>query len=131
MMTDPIADMLARIKNALGAHKTEVEIPYSNLKFRLATILAEEGYIAGVSKDDTVSNKPLLRVTLKYTENVATIKSLRRVSTPGRRVYAPAGELPYVYDNLGIAVISTSKGLMTNKKARSQKLGGEVLCEIF
>ena len=131
MMTDPIADMLARIKNALGAHKTEVEIPYSNLKFRLATILAEEGYVASVEKDETVANKPVLRVKLKYTGNVATIKSLRRVSSPGRRVYVPAGELPYVYDNLGIAVISTSKGLMTNKKARSQKLGGEVMCEIF
>ena len=130
-MTDPIADMLARIKNGLGAHKTEVMVPHSNLKFRLATILVEEGYISGVEKDETVANKPELRLTLKYAGTVAIIKSIRRISTPGRRVYAPAGNLPYVYDNLGIAVISTSKGLMTNKKARSQKLGGEVICEIF
>ncbi len=130
-MTDPIADMLARINNAMKAHKTEVSIPFSKLKLRLATIIAEEGYITSVREDVDGSKKPVLVVTLKYDGNAPVIRELKRVSTPGRRVYAAADRLPYVYDNLGVAIISTSQGLMTNKKARSQKLGGEVICRIF
>lgn len=130
-MTDPIADMLTRIRNAQAVSKARVEMPYSKVKHNLATILKEEGYLEDVRKSED-ANKPVLVVMLKYnSEGVSVIRSVQRISKPGRRVYARNTELPYILNNIGIAVISTSHGLMTNKKARKQKLGGEVICEIY
>ncbi|MFH1426184.1 MAG: 30S ribosomal protein S8 [Candidatus Kerfeldbacteria bacterium] len=129
-MTDPISDMLTRIRNSQDAHKSEVLIPYSKMKHQLADILAEEGYIVSAEKEDGIG-RPQIKVVLKYAVNEPAIQTIRRVSKPGRRVYVGAKKLPYVFDNLGIAIISTSQGLMTNNKARGEKLGGEVICEVF
>lgn len=130
-MTDPIADMLTRIRNAQAVSKARVEMPYSKVKHNLATILMEEGYLEDVRKTED-ANKPVLVIKLKYnTEGKSVIRSVQRVSKPGRRVYARNTELPYILNNIGIAIISTSHGLMTNKKARKEKLGGEVICEIY
>lgn len=129
-MTDPIADMLTRIRNGLAVHKTELRLPYSKMKHRLADILVKEGYIASADKDES-TDLPELRVTLKYVEKNPAIQEIRRISKPGQRIYVGAKNLPYVYDGLGIAIISTSKGLMTNKDARTAQMGGEVICEVF
>ncbi len=130
MQTDPIADYLTRIRNAIRARHKKVDIPTSTLKRELTKLLLEQKYIARFSEaQDGVQGT--LRIFLKYqgTENV--IRRLIRVSKPGRRVYLGHEELPRVYDGLGIAIISTSRGLMTEKEARSQKLGGEVLCYVW
>lgn len=130
-MTDPIADMLTRIRNAQMVRKPFVLVPKSKVKANLARILKEEGYVENV-EDVTQDGHTYLKITLKYTaEGDAVIRSLKRVSKPGLRVYARTKELPFVLDDFGIAVISTPQGLMTNKNARKQKLGGEVLCEIY
>lgn len=131
MTSDPISDMLTRLRNALAVHKSEVVLPYSNMKFHLAKVLEKEGYVAGVERVET-EKFPQLRVGLKYLENnKPSMTHIKRVSTPGRRVYAKTSELPRVLSDIGIAVISTSNGLMTNKEARTRRLGGEVLCEIY
>lgn len=129
-MTDPIADMLTRIRNAQAVKKAYLVLPYSKLKFNLAQILLQEKYLVSVEKLPG-EGKTLLKIGLKYTVTGPQIKVLNRISKPGRRVYANYRELPYVLNNLGIAVISTSQGLMTNKIARKKKVGGEVLCEIY
>lgn len=130
-MTDPIADMLTRIRNALAVHRSSVTMPYSKLKYNLAFILKQEGYISNVSMSKE-TGKALLVLNLKYAmDGTATIHALRRISKPGRRVYSGKKTLPYVLNNFGIAIISTSKGLMTNKQARQQNFGGEVICEIY
>ena len=131
MMTDPIADMLTRIRNAQNVGKPEVFVPYSHLKHEIAEILVKEGYIEGAEKDSSLSAHPELKLTLKYAGNEPVIRHIRRVSKPGLRVYVGAGKLPFVYDDRGIAIVSTSQGLMTNKEARSKKVGGEIICEIF
>lgn len=130
-MTDPIADMLTRIRNAQAVHKATVLVPYSKLKHNLATIFQQEGYVREVA-ETTLADKPMLTVTLKYaTSGEPVINEIKRISKPGRRVYAGKQFLPYVLNNYGVAVVSTSHGLMTNKKARKQNLGGEVICEIY
>lgn len=129
-MTDSIADMLTRIRNAQAVRKTTVRVPFSTLKLRIAEILVREGYVKSVEKGETDGRQDLL-VTLKYVNNKPVIRRVQRVSTPGRRVYTGSKRLPYVSDGLGLAIISTSRGLMTNKQARSQNIGGEILCEIF
>ena len=130
-ITDPVADMLTRIRNANAARHTTVDIPASNMKKNIAEILVDEGYIKNYQ---FVADKGqgVLRVTLKYlpTKEKA-ITGLRRVSKPGLRVYAGTEELPQVLRGLGIAIISTSKGLMTDKKARAAKIGGEVLAFVW
>jgi len=138
-MTDPIADMLTRIRNAASVKKAEVTLPMSKLKYELAKILAKEGWIAKaelISGDSTEKNKSAafakLRLVLKYRSDGAPfISSLKRISKPGLRIYVDKDNLPKVLNHLGIAVISTSKGLMTNKEAWKNKIGGEVLCEIY
>jgi small subunit ribosomal protein S8 len=130
-MTDPIADMLTRIRNAGGARFDKVDIPASRMKISLAKILKEEGFIKNykVIKDN---RQGLLRVYLKYNEQqLPLIQGLRRVSKPGRRVYAGHAELPRVQGGLGVAVISTSQGVVTDRQARKLEVGGEVLCEIW
>lgn len=130
-MTDPISDMLARIRNGLAVNKDSVLVPHSRIKLQLAQILAEEGYISAVSETTDNAGHAAIELTLKYVANKPAITRMKRISTPGRRVYAGADNLPYVSDNLGVAVISTSQGLMTNKQARTKRIGGEVMCEIF
>lgn len=130
-MTDPIADMLTRIRNAQAVRKATTVMPFSKLKHKLALILKNEHYILGVEKI-TVDGKPQLELTLRYlADGQSAIRALNRISTPGRRVYAQKKLLPYVQNNFGIAIISTSHGLMTNKEARRKNLGGEVVCEIY
>ncbi len=128
-MTDPIADMLTRIRNAQQAKKVEVMMPCSNVKVSIAKVLQDEGYITG-HKVSEVEGKPVLSITLKYFEGKAVIESIDRVSRPGLRVYKAANELPKVIGGLGIAVVSTSQGVMTDRKARALGQGGEVLCAV-
>lgn len=128
-MTDPIADMLTRIRNAVQLNKGEVVLPFSKVKLEIAKILEKEGYIKKAEKIENTYTQ--IKITLKYTScKDPIIKSLKRVSKPGRRVYVHYQKLPYVLNNLGIAIISTSNGLMTNKEARKKKIGGEVICEV-
>ena len=129
-ITDPIADYLTRLRNAIQAKHKRVDIPASNLKKELSKILSEQKFIAGYSVIED-NKQGMLRVSLRYTDGVSAINGLKRISKPGLRVYKPADELPRVLNGLGIAVISTSKGVMTERKAREQKIGGEVLCEIW
>lgn len=144
MHTDPISDLLTRIRNAQAVKKPEVVLPYSKLKASVAELLVKEGWLAGVEKipgaklnkkqihSQNFSKKfDYLKVIIKYENSQPKIKQIKRVSKPGRRVYVGKGELPYVLSNLGIAVISTSKGLMTNKQARKQGIGGEIICELY
>jgi len=128
-MTDPISDMLTRIRNASAVHKPEVRLPYSKMKNAIAKILAAEGYVAAAEK--TGGDRPELRLELKYEDGRGYIRSLRRVSKPGSRAYSGFADLPRVLSDRGIAIVSTSQGVMTNKEARKRKLGGEVLCEIY
>ena len=125
MMTDPIADMFTRIRNGQSAAKTAVTMPSSKVKVALANLLKEEGYISDFSVTEGV--KPELTVELKYFEGKEVIEVIKRVSRPGLRVYKGAQELPKVLAGMGIAIISTSKGLMTDRAARNAGLGGEVL----
>ena len=132
-MTDPIADMLTRLRNANVAMHDSVRMPGSKLKTNLASILEREGYIAGFDTTEN-SERPgtTLEIHMKYTaERARAIAGLKRVSTPGLRVYARADGLPRVLGGLGVAVLSTSQGLMTDREARRQRVGGEVLCYVW
>ena len=126
-MTDPIADMLIRIKNASMVNHQFVEIPYSNLKHRLANVLLEEELVKGVEKKQSKENK-MLKLTLKYKDKEPAFKAMFRVSKPGRRVYMPSKELK---SRRGILVVSTPKGLMTSRDAKRKNVGGEVMVEIY
>ena len=131
LMNDPIADMLTRIRNALIARHDTVTLPASNMKKAIAKILLEEGYIKSVDYiDDGVQGQ--IKIVLKYVENKqSVINGLKRISTPGLRVYARTDELPKVLGGLGIAIVSTSKGVMTDKEARKLHVGGEVLAFVW
>lgn len=124
-MQDPIADMFTRIRNAQAANKVTVKMPASKQKVAIAKVLQDEGYITGYELESSI--KPELEITLKYFENKPVIESIQRVSRPGLRIYKKRNELPTVMGGLGVAVISTSKGLMTDRAARSAGLGGEIL----
>ncbi|WDS35935.1 30S ribosomal protein S8 [Pseudoxanthomonas sp.] len=127
-MTDPIADMLVRIKNAAAVGKQTVKMPSSTIKVAIAGVLKAEGYIADSRVTKTENNKAELEVVLKYFEGKPVIDTLKRVSRSGLRHYRGKDELPKVLNGLGIAIISTSKGIMTDSQARQQGVGGEVLC---
>ena len=129
-ITDPIADMLTRIRNASSAKHATVDIPASKMKKAIADILLEEGYIRSFQLISDGA-QGVIRVTLKYNGTEKVIQGLRRVSKPGLRVYAGADEIPYVLRGLGTAIISTSKGVMTDKKARAEHVGGEVLAFVW
>jgi small subunit ribosomal protein S8 len=132
-MTDPIADMLTRLRNANTAFHDEVFMPSSKLKEALARILEREGYIAGwdVSKDEAKPGNQL-KIELKYTpDRKRTISGLRRVSKPGLRVYSKSDAVPRVLGGMGIAILSTNQGLMTDREARQRRMGGEVLCQVW
>lgn len=131
VMTDPIADMLTRIRNANQMHHETVEIPASKLKRDVLRVLKEEGFIVDFIFEEGANPQGVLRVTLKYNDNERVIKGLKRISKPGLRVYAKVEELPRVLNGLGIAVISTSKGIMTDREARLQQIGGEVLAYVW
>jgi small subunit ribosomal protein S8 len=133
-MTDPIADFLARIRNGIRARKQLVELPRSNMKLRIAEILRDEGFVQSVSSTED-KKQGILKVELRYdgraSASANAITGMRRVSRPGQRAYVPAKDIPKVRNGLGIAIISTSQGVMTDKKAREMGVGGEVLCEVW
>jgi small subunit ribosomal protein S8 len=126
-MSDPIADMLTRIRNAQMAEKVTVAMPSSKLKVALAKVLQDEGYVDGF-KVVTDNGKPTLEIGLKYYADRPVIEKIQRVSRPGLRVYKGSEDIPQVMNGLGVAIVSTSKGLMTDRKARANGIGGEVLC---
>jgi small subunit ribosomal protein S8 len=133
MMTDPVADMLTRIRNANTAMHDEVRMPSSKLKEALAAVLQREGYIDGFSvSDDPTRPGRLLTITMRYSpERARTISGLRRVSKPGLRIYIKADKVPRVLGGLGVAVLSTSRGLLTDREARKAGVGGEILCFVW
>ena len=128
--TDPIADYLTRLRNAIQSRHKRVDIPASNMKRSLSKLLVENKFINSYS-EITDNKQGVIRVVLRYTDGVSAISGLKRISSPGLRVYAPVEEMPRVLNGLGVAVISTSKGVMTDKQAKAQKVGGEVLCHIW
>lgn len=130
-MTDPIADMLTRIRNAIAAKHSRVDVPGSKLKMEIARILKEEGYINNyVTKGEGVKNS--IRIFLRYdAKGISSITRLERVSRPGRRVYVGATDIPRVLGGYGVNIVSTSKGLMSGKKARQENMGGEILAQIY
>ena len=127
-MSDPIADMLTRIRNAQSAEKVSVAMPLSKLKVAIAQVLKDEGYIEDFKVDEQNVTKPALEIGLKYYAGKPVIERIERVSRPGLRIYKPAREIPQVMNGLGVAIVSTSRGVMTDRKARSTGVGGEVLC---
>ena len=129
MMTDPIADMLTRVRNAQSAQKFDVTMPSSKLKLAIAKVLQDEGYIASFSSDGTA--KPSLTITLKYHEGRPVIDEIKRVSRPGLRIYKNKNELPKILNGLGVAIVSTSAGVMTDREARASGRGGEILCTVY
>ena len=132
-MTDPISDYLTRLRNAMKANHRIVEVPASTIKKEITKILLEKGYISNYKFEDTENNQGNIKVALKYhpVSKVPAIKSLRRVSKPGLRKYVGVEKLPRVINGLGIAIISTSKGMMTDKEARKENIGGEVICYVY
>ena len=130
MVTDPIADMITRIKNGAGALLESVDIPASKVKLAVADILLREGYIKGYKFIED-SKQGILRVNLKYHNSKHVVTGMDRISKPGRRVYIGADEIPSVMDGLGISILSTSKGIMTNSKAKDLNIGGELLIKVW
>ncbi|MBK9256761.1 MAG: 30S ribosomal protein S8 [Saprospiraceae bacterium] len=133
IVTDPIADFLTRIRNAQAAGHKVVEIPSSQIKKGMTEILYDQGYILKYKFDDEAGKQGIISIALKYdpVTKVPVIRELKRVSRPGLRQYKGAGDLPKVINGLGIAIVSTSKGLMTDKQARQEKVGGEVICFVY
>ena len=127
-MTDPISDMLTRIRNGQKAKKVSVSMPASKLKLSIARVLTDEGYLTDVSAGDESEVKRTMTITLKYHEGVPVIERIERASRPGLRFFAGSSELPKVQGGLGVAIVSTSQGVMTDREARAQGHGGEVLC---
>ena len=130
MMTDPISDMLTRIRNAQAVKKAELSLPYSRVKYALAKILEKEGFVERVTQT-TETKFPMISITLKYINSRPAVQSIQRISRPGRRVYTKSEDLRSVLSGLGISIVSTSNGLMTNKEAHMRHLGGEIICEVF
>ena len=132
MNTDPIADYLTRIRNAVRANHRVVEIPASNLKKEMTKILFDQGYILSYKFDDSTS-QGIIKIALKYTKDTkeSVIKKIQRISKPGLRKYASSSEMPRILNGLGIAIVSTSRGVMTGKQAKRENVGGEVLCYVY
>ena len=129
-MSDPISDMLTRIRNAQMAEKTSVVMPSSKLKVAIAEVLKDEGYVDGFNIIKGEGGKATLEIGLKYYSGRPVIEKIQRISRPGLRIYKGSGDIPSVMNGLGIAIVSTSKGLMTDRKARANGIGGEVLCVV-
>ena len=134
MMTDPVADMLTRIRNGISARHSHVEMPTSRLKERIARILAAEGFVDGFAVAGMDESKPhrTLKIELRYTEDkLSAISGLRRISKPGHRRYSGSSDIGRVQGGMGVAIVSTSQGLLTDREARRRRLGGEILCEVW
>ena len=129
-LSDPIGDMIARIKNAQLRNHKKIQLPSSKFKVKIAEVLKSEGYIIDY-KVSQETNKPYLEISLKYNSGNPVISSIQRVSKPGRRIFSRAESLPKINNGLGIAIISTPKGVMTDIDARKQKIGGEIICKVF
>ena len=130
-MNDPLGDMLTRIRNAGMRRKSTVRTPASKLRRRVLEVLQSEGFIRGFEDLDTDDKKPEIEIALKYYDGQPVIRELKRISTPGRRTYSGVGSLPSVRNGLGVAIVSTSRGVMSDAQARADNVGGEVLCTVF
>ena len=130
-ITDPIGDMITRIRNAQLRSLSNVKIPGSKFRERILHVLKKEGYIADYKLLTDTSNKMNLHVDLKYNDGMPVIREIDRISKPGRRVYAKAETIPKIQNGLGLAIVSTSKGIMSDNEARNQKIGGEIICKVF
>ena len=130
-MNDPLGDMLTRIRNAQMRSKVKVTTPASRLREHVLDVLAEEGYIRGYARVDYGSGKSEFEIELKYFDGEPVIKEIKRISTPGRRVYSSVKDLPMVANGLGVAILSTPKGVMSDSRARTENVGGEILCNVF
>ena len=130
-LTDPIGDMIARIKNAQVRNHKKIELPSSNFKVKIADVLKNEGFIIDYKVNKKESNKVDLLINLKYHSGSPVISTIERISKPGRRIFSSAQSLPKINNGLGIAIISTPKGVMSDIEARKQKLGGEIICKVF
>ncbi|HXP76795.1 MAG TPA: 30S ribosomal protein S8 [Stellaceae bacterium] len=130
-MSDPLGDMLSRIRNAQRAHKPVVRTPASKIRANVLEVLQREGYIRGYSREDVRPGVTELSIELKYVEGEPVIREISRVSTPGRRIYSRIADLPRIYNGLGIAILSTPRGVMSDNEARAANVGGEVLCRVF
>ncbi len=128
---DPISDMLSRIRNAQMRLLNNVEIPSSKFRVQILDVLKKEGYISDYKLLSKDKNKPSLSVDLKYSNGSPVIKEIKRISKPGRRIYARASSIPKVQNGLGVAIVSTSKGIMSDNEARNQNVGGEIICRVF
>lgn len=128
---DPIADLLTRIRNAALKKKINVNVPYSRIKHSVVSLLKDEGYIKSFFVDDEPPAQKKINIKLKYQNGQAVIRKIRRISKPGQRIYLNSSSLPRVLNGLGIAIISTSSGVMTAHKAKAKKIGGEVICEVY
>ncbi len=130
-MTDPVADMITRIRNGQRVGKGAVYSPASRLRGSVLDVLKSEGYIRGYERTEPEPGKPRFEIALKYSEGKPVIREIKRVSTPGRRVYSSMKDLPRVYNGLGISILSTPSGVMSDLQARKKNLGGEILCQVF
>jgi small subunit ribosomal protein S8 len=130
-MTDPLGDMLTRIRNGQQARKTKITSPASRLRTNVLEVLKREGFIRGFSKQEIRTGISEIEIELKYHEGDPVIREISRVSTPGRRVYSGVKDLPRVYDGLGISILSTPRGVLSDSEARDQNVGGEILCRVF
>lgn len=130
-INDPLGDMLARIRNAQMRHKAKVTTPASSLREHVLDVLVEEGFIRGYSRTDYDGGRAEFDIELKYFDGEPVIKDIKRISTPGRRVYSSVKDLPTVANGLGVAILSTPKGVMSDSRARNENVGGEILCSVF
>jgi len=131
MMTDPIADMLTRVRNGVMAGKKMIDMPSSKIRHNLARILTEEKFIRGYKIIPSDGPRPILKIYLRYNEGEPVLKGIKRISKPGRRIYAKLSKLPRVRGGLGVAILSTSKGVLTDRQAKMLGVGGEVLCYVW
>jgi small subunit ribosomal protein S8 len=131
MMTDPIADMLTRIRNGQQARKESIQSPASKMRANVLEVLQREGYIRSFSREEVRPGVAELTIELKYVDGEPVIREITRISKPGRRIYSRVADLPRVYNGLGIAILSTPRGIMSDNEARAANLGGEILCRVF
>lgn len=130
-MSDPLADMLTRIRNGQRVNKETVSSPASNMRQRVLDVLQREGYIRGYNRNEDESGKPQINIELKYHEGSPVIREIKRISKPGLRVYSSVADLPRVRNGLGISIVSTPKGVLSDSEARDQNVGGEIICTVF
>ena len=129
-LSDPIGDLFARIRNAQMRNLNSIEVPASNFRLRILEVLKNEGYIINCSTSET-DNKKIIKINLKYYEGAPVIREIKRISKPGRRVYSKASSIPKILNGLGVAILSTPKGVMSDTEARKNNLGGEIICRVF